>query len=83
MREKIMKAIVRTLHGSPDVLEYKEVEKPTPNEKQLLIKVYAAGANALDYHLMRGLPYVGRIMDLMRKPTPGIKTIISRSRPKT
>ena len=36
-----MKAIVFTKYGSPDVLQRKEVEKPTPNDKELLIRVYA------------------------------------------
>jgi NADPH:quinone reductase-like Zn-dependent oxidoreductase len=65
-----MKAIIYTRHGSPDVLELKEVEKPTPKDHQLLVKIHAAGANALDYHLMRGtpLPFVVRIMDRLRKP---------------
>ncbi len=66
-----MKAIVYTYHGSPDVLQLKEVEKPVPQDNQLLIKVHAASANALDYHLMRGMPQVG-ITDRLREPKPTI-----------
>ena len=43
-----MKAIILTKYGSPDVLQFKEVEKPLPQDHQLLIKVHAASVNALD-----------------------------------
>src|SRR2546422_4078939 len=52
---KHVKAIVRTKYGSPDVLHVKEVEKPIPNEvRGVLVKIYAASANPLDWHSMRG-----------------------------
>ena len=49
-----MKAIVYTQYGSPDVLQFKEVEKPLPKDHQVLIKVHAASVNALDWHVLRG-----------------------------
>ncbi len=55
-----MKAIVHTKHGSPDVLQFKEVEKPLPVDHQLLIKVHAASVNTLDLAL-RG-PFLARII---------------------
>ena len=70
-----MKAIVYTTHGSPDVLQLKEVEKPVLKETQLLIKVHAASVNALDSHLMHGIPGVAYMMDRLFKPkpkTPGV-----------
>ena len=45
---KLMKAIVYTEYGSPDILQLKDVEKPTPNEHEVLVKVYTASANPLD-----------------------------------
>ena len=56
-----MKAIVYTKYGPPDVLELKEVEKPTPKDDEVLIKVHAASANAADWHLLRGDPFLLRL----------------------
>jgi NADPH:quinone reductase-like Zn-dependent oxidoreductase len=70
-----MKAIVYHDYGSPDVLKCEEVQKPTAADDQVLIKVCAASANPLDWHLMRGTPHVGRIMTGLRKPKmtrPGV-----------
>ncbi len=55
-----MKAIVHTQYGSPDVLQFKEVEKPLPQDHQLLIKVQAASVNTLDLAL-RG-PLLARLI---------------------
>jgi len=57
-----MKAIVIEKYGSPDVLQFKEVERPTPKDNQVLVKVQAASANPLDWHLMRGEPFIARLM---------------------
>jgi NADPH:quinone reductase-like Zn-dependent oxidoreductase len=63
-----MKAIVYAEYGSPDVLYLKDVEKPTPQDNEVLIKVHAAAANPLDWHLMRGAPFVARLENGLRKP---------------
>ncbi len=55
-----MKAIVRTRYGSPDVLQLKEVEKPIPKDDEVLVRVHAASVNALDWHAMRGKPFLVR-----------------------
>ena len=61
-----MKAIVRTQYGPPDVLQFTEVEKPTPKDHEILMKVYAASVNPLDLFQMGGAPLVRRV--------PGLRT---------
>src|ERR1700731_411863 len=57
-----MKAIVYTKYGSPDVLQFKEVAKPTPQDNEVLVKVHAASVNAAELHLLRGKPFLMRLM---------------------
>src|SRR3990172_9523399 len=64
----LMKAIVYTKYGSPGVLQLKEVEKPTPKDNEVLIKVHAASANPLDWHRMRGEPFLARMGEGFLKP---------------
>jgi NADPH:quinone reductase-like Zn-dependent oxidoreductase len=63
-----MKAIIFTQYGSPDVLQLVEVDKPTPNENQVLVKVVAAAANPLDWHRMRADPFLVRLDGGLFKP---------------
>jgi NADPH:quinone reductase-like Zn-dependent oxidoreductase len=57
-----MKAIVCTKYGSPDVLQFKDVEKPAPKENEVLIKVHAASVNAYDWHLLTADIFLVRLM---------------------
>ncbi len=57
-----MKAVVYTKFGSPDVLQLKEVEKPIPNDNEILVKVHAASANAYDWRHLRADPFLIRLM---------------------
>jgi NADPH:quinone reductase-like Zn-dependent oxidoreductase len=61
-----MKAIVYTKYGPPDVLQLKEVEKPTPKDNEVRVKVHVASLNAADMDYLRGRPMV-RIQGI-RKP---------------
>ena len=63
-----MKAIVFHQYGSPDVLSVKSVPKPAPNDNEILVKVQATSANAGDWHLMRGDPFLIRLGAGLRKP---------------
>ena len=63
-----MKAIVYTQYGSPDVIQFKEVETPTPKDNEVLIKVHAASVNAGDWHYLRGTPLLFRLSAGLLKP---------------
>src|SRR5213082_1283106 len=63
-----MKAVVYCNYGVPN-LKFQEIEKPTPADDQLLIKVRAASVNPLDWHFIEGTPYFMRAMGVgLRKP---------------
>jgi NADPH:quinone reductase-like Zn-dependent oxidoreductase len=57
-----MKAIVQTVYGSPDVLQLAEVNRPAVPDNGVLIKVHATSINAGDWHLMRGTPFLIRLL---------------------
>ncbi|WP_299488312.1 NAD(P)-dependent alcohol dehydrogenase [Acaryochloris sp. IP29b_bin.137] len=57
-----MKAIWQTQYGSPDILQLVDVPKPTPHDGEVLVKVQAASVHAGDWHLMRGTPFLIRLM---------------------
>lgn len=63
-----IKAIVYCEYGLADVLKLKEIDKPVPEDDQILVRVHAAAANPLDWHYMRGTPYLMRMMTGLRKP---------------
>jgi NADPH:quinone reductase-like Zn-dependent oxidoreductase len=58
-----MKAIVQDRYGPPDVLELREVDKPVAADSEVLVRVHAAAVNARDWHVMRGDPYIARLLD--------------------
>lgn len=63
-----MRAVVYRRYGSPDVLSIEDVEKPTPRDDEVLLRVYAASINAADRVLLRGKPLVIRLAMGLSKP---------------
>lgn len=67
-----MRAIRYDRYGPPaEVLEVREVEAPTPREGEVLVRVRAAGANPVEWHLVRGEPFLIRLMNGLRRPKDG------------
>ncbi|HKP51209.1 MAG TPA: NAD(P)-dependent alcohol dehydrogenase [Chloroflexia bacterium] len=62
-----MKAVVYTEYGPPDVLQLKEVAKPTPTDDEVLIKIQAVSLNRSDWEGLIGKPFYARFGGL-RKP---------------
>jgi NADPH:quinone reductase-like Zn-dependent oxidoreductase len=63
-----MKGLVARCYGAPDVLTVEQVAKPTPADDQLLVKVHAAALNPVDWHAMRGSPYIIRLSSGLGAP---------------
>ncbi len=75
-RTTTMKAIVQDRYGPADVLEARDMERPTPADNEVLIKVRAASVGAWDWHDIRGEPFIMRLLARSlrapRKSTPGL-----------
>ncbi len=69
-----MKAAIRRIYGSPDILKIETVEKPTPKDNEVLIRVYATTVNRTDCAVLTGKPLIMRLFTGLIKPklpTPG------------
>lgn len=73
-----MKAVIADQYGAPAQLRVGEVDRPVPGEGQVLVRVHAASVHADVWHMVRGVPYVLRLMGggLRRpaEPIPGTDT---------
>src|SRR6266481_2263623 len=64
----LLKGIVYRFYGSPDVLRYEDIAKPTAADNEVLVRVHAASVNPLDWHEVEGTPYLVRLDDGFGKP---------------
>jgi NADPH:quinone reductase-like Zn-dependent oxidoreductase len=63
-----VKATVQASYGSPEVLQLKDIDKPDVKDDEVLVRVRAAAVNIGDWHLLRGVPYVMRLVTGLRGP---------------
>ena len=63
-----MRAVVYCDYGSPRTLRLAQIEKPVATDDQIVVRVRAAAVNPLDWHYMRGTPYIGRMEMGLRRP---------------
>ena len=63
-----MKAIIITKYGSPETLQLKEIEKPVPQENEVLVRIHSFAINDYDWSLVRGKPYLYRLIFGIFKP---------------
>jgi NADPH:quinone reductase-like Zn-dependent oxidoreductase len=68
-----MQAMVQDTYGSAEVMELRNIEKPTIGDQQVLIRVRAAGVNPADWAVMSGLPYIARPVYGLRKPKNAVR----------
>src|SRR5215212_8786054 len=69
-----MKAIVQEKFGPPDVLQFVDIDEPQIGPEDVLVRVHAAALNPYDWHMVRGDPYVARLMGVvgLTKPKPPV-----------
>ena len=70
-----MKAIVQEGYGSPDALKLREIEIPACGDDGVLVEVHAAAVNALDWHILRGVPFFIPILEALSAPKHRVRGV--------
>ena len=68
-----MQAMVQDTYGSAEVIQLRDIDKPEIGEKEVLVRVRAAGVNPADWAVMSGLPYIARPVYGLRKPKVSVR----------
>ena len=74
--EPTVRAIIQEKYGDPQGLKLKDIPKPTPKSDEVLVKIKATSVNDYDWSLVRGKPYIYRLMfglNSPKSPTPGME----------
>lgn len=67
-----MKAVMRDRYGSPDVMQVKEIERPTVVEGTVLVRIVASSVNAFDWRMLEGKPFLARLSEGLGSPKHSI-----------
>jgi NADPH:quinone reductase-like Zn-dependent oxidoreductase len=70
-----MRAIVQEGYGSPDTLKLREIDTPSPGDNGVLVEVHAASVNALDWHVMRGVPFFIPLLEAISSPKHRVRGV--------
>ncbi len=68
----MMKAVIATAYGGPEVLKIRNVEKPQTKENEVLVRVFASTVTTADRMMLSGKPYFGRLFTGLSKPKHNI-----------
>ncbi|MFT5668097.1 MAG: 2-desacetyl-2-hydroxyethyl bacteriochlorophyllide A dehydrogenase [Vicingaceae bacterium] len=71
-----MKAAIVTIYGKPEVLQLREVEKPSPKEDQILLKIHTSSVTSGDARIRRADPYAIRLIFGFKRPRKSILGVV-------
>jgi NADPH:quinone reductase-like Zn-dependent oxidoreductase len=72
---RTMRAMVQDQYGPPSELRLREMDRPVPADDQVLVRVVASSVNALDWHFMRGTPWLMRLSEGLRRPKTSVRGV--------